>query len=214
MRTMTKAILIGLAAGLAYHLKHQKDDELSKANQNTAPSKSRDNNGQYTNMFTPEVMGAVEGCLKMQGSLIVIKGRSGTGKSVAYHQLLSQLSNSKECISLTRVREFVDTSYSQIELGQSIYAFPPFTRVKDADAEVIGIDDDGREKIYDEIVRELLIKRRHVVMTSHDGRLPECLRVFGGIALTTSGVKGEDRNLYSISKIEPLQSLWHSNASD
>lgn len=211
MRTMTKAILIGAVAGLSYFLSRSKDKEGVKST--AKPFVYED----FQDVITPDVIGAVHEQLSRHRSLILIRGASGSGKSIAYHQLLSTLDRMKftpiYCIEAKS--EYKNPELVQIETGWDVdddarqKGFAKALRFAlKCKSSVIGLEEmRGAENLS--LVCDAVYSGHHVVMTEmtslHNvSPIPEELKDLPGIVLYVDRDYASPEKRYLISKIEPL----------
>lgn len=214
MRTMTKAILIGAVAGLSYFLSRSKDKEGVKS---TAKPFVYEN---FQDVITPDVLGAVRESLSRKGgSLILIRGATGSGKSIAYHQLLSTLDRMKfpPIYSIEGKSEYKNPELVQIETGwdmdddarQKGFAKALRFALK-CKSSVIGLDEmqmPGFENLN--LVCDAVYSGHHVVMTEmtslHNvSPIPGELKDLPGIVLYVERDCGSPEKRHLISKIESL----------
>lgn len=210
MRTMTKAILIGAVAGLSYFLARKKDKKKSLAS--AKPWVYED----YQDVITPDVLGAVSESLSRHGSLILIRGASGSGKSIAYHQLLSTLDRIKVApiYSIEAISEYKNPELVQIETGwdmdddarQKGFAKALRFALK-CKTSVIGLEEiRGIENLN--LVCDAVLSGHHIVMTEMTSWLnpsppsPEELKDLPGVALYVECDRGSPEMRRYISKIE------------
>ena len=211
MRTMTKAILIGVVAGVSYFLSRNKDKEGVKST--AKPFVYED----FQDVITPDVIGAVREQLSRHSSLILIRGATGSGKSIAYHQLLSTLDRMKftPIYSIEAKSEYKNPELVQIETGwdmdddarQKGFAKALRFALK-CKSSVIGLEEmRGFENLN--LVCDAVYSGHHVVMTEmtslHNvSPIPEELKDLPGIVLYVDRDYASPEKRYLISKIEPL----------